>query len=205
MRKNLLFALVLLCSLVLGGCFAPPGGLRAVIATSPSPAQGEYPLTVTFDASGSSGDIVEYLWTFGDGVTGSGLTVTHTYASRGPYTAFLTVVARDGTRADAAVSVLVNSKLPVAQVTFSPTSGIRVGTEVTFDASASHDPDGEIAEYLWDFGDGTATSTTVPIATHRYRQPGQYAVSLVVKDREGDLSNPAVRLVVVSPGSCCGN
>ena len=54
---------------------------------------------VTFDASGSSdtdGTIVSYFWDFGDGNTGSGMTVTHTYTTQGNYTATLTVTDNDG-------------------------------------------------------------------------------------------------------------
>jgi hypothetical protein len=49
---------------------------------------------ISFDASGSSdsdGTIVSYDWHFGDGDTGSGVTVTHVYSSEGSYTVMLTV------------------------------------------------------------------------------------------------------------------
>jgi hypothetical protein len=46
---------------------------------------------VDFDASGSSADAVSYDWDFGDGNTGSGATVQHTYAGGGQYTVTLTV------------------------------------------------------------------------------------------------------------------
>jgi PKD repeat protein len=205
MRKTMLFALVALSSLILTGCFAPVTGLRAVITTIPSPAQGEYPLAVAFDGTRSSGDIVEYLWAFGDGATASGPTVTHTYAERGTYTVSLIVIAQDGGTTQAEATIVVHSKRPVAQFTFSPPSNITVNSTVTFDAGASHDPDGTIGEYLWDFGDGSSASTSVPTADHRFTQPGQYPVSLVVKDNEGDISTPHTRPLAVSAGGCCGN
>ncbi|MDD5764597.1 MAG: PKD domain-containing protein, partial [Candidatus Bipolaricaulis anaerobius] len=79
MRRHFLVAFTVAGSLALSGCFSPVTGLRAVISTIPNPAQGAYPLLITFDASRSSSGIVEYLWSFGDGTTGSGLTVSHTY------------------------------------------------------------------------------------------------------------------------------
>jgi hypothetical protein len=63
---------------------------------------------------------------------------------------------------------------------------------VAFDASASHDPQGPIATYAWDFGDG-ATGTGVN-ATHTYAQPGSYRVKLTVTD-SGGLTASTTRLV----------
>jgi PKD repeat protein len=60
---------------------------------------GFAPLEVDFDASASSdpdGDIVSYSWTFGDGSTGSGRTVSHRYAEPGSYTPTLTVTDNRG-------------------------------------------------------------------------------------------------------------
>lgn len=54
-------------------------------------------LVATLDASGSTdrdNDTLSYSWNFGDGTTGSGATVTHTYSVVGTYTATLT--AYDG-------------------------------------------------------------------------------------------------------------
>ena len=55
---------------------------------------GFVPFTTTFNASGSSdpdGDNLSYVWNFGDGTTASGVTISHTYVSRGYYTCNLTV------------------------------------------------------------------------------------------------------------------
>jgi len=48
---------------------------------------------VTFNASSSTDNIgiVSYEWDFGDGTTGTGITVNHTYANPGTYTVTLTV------------------------------------------------------------------------------------------------------------------
>jgi len=54
---------------------------------------------VTFNASGSSspnGSITSYQWDFGDGTTGSGLSVTKTYGSTTPVTVTLTVTDSTG-------------------------------------------------------------------------------------------------------------
>ena len=54
---------------------------------------------VSFDVSLSKdtdGDIVSYIWDFGDGTTSSGMMITHTYSTVGDYTVNLTVIDNDG-------------------------------------------------------------------------------------------------------------
>lgn len=64
-----------------------------------SPSSGGTPLTVAFNGSASNdpnGTIVTYFWSFGDGVTATGVSPLHTYAAEGSYTAMLTVTDDDG-------------------------------------------------------------------------------------------------------------
>lgn len=71
---------------------------------------------------------------------------------------------------------------PTAVIDASPVSGVPP-LEVNFDASESSDPDGNILEYTWDFGDGStgAGKTT----THTFQGEGNYTVTLTVKDDGG--------------------
>lgn len=73
---------------------------------------------------------------------------------------------------------------PVASFTYSPTSP-EVGETVYFNASASYDPDGNITQYEWDFGDGNSVNETDPITNHAYAEFGVYVVSLTVIDDAG--------------------
>jgi PKD repeat protein len=138
----------------------------------------------TLDGSGSvdpDGTIASYAWTFGDGSNGTGAHPSHAYSAAGPYTATLTVTDNRGGTATATVPVTagaVPNVPPVASYTTSCTF-----LACSFDGSGSSDPDGTVASYAWDFGDGaTATGAT---ATHSFGIAGTYSVALTVTDNSG--------------------
>lgn len=65
---------------------------------------------VAFDASLSTDkddNIIKYEWSFGDGSSGSGLSITHTYASTGTFTVVLKVTDEKGNTGTAQQSVVV--------------------------------------------------------------------------------------------------
>lgn len=81
---------------------------------------GTAPLSVSFDASSSydpDGTITNYLWDFGDGTTGNGAYVNHTY-SAGSFTAKLTVTDNSGASNSKTLTIL--SKAPVSTADTSP-------------------------------------------------------------------------------------
>ncbi|MDF2958058.1 MAG: Nitrous oxide reductase accessory protein NosD [Candidatus Alkanophagales archaeon MCA70_species_1] len=87
----------------------------------------------------------------------------------------------------------VSNEPPVASFTFSPARPV-VDEVVTFDASASFDPDGTIVSYEWDFGDGT--NGTGKVVNHSFASEGNYSVVLTVTD-DGGAKNSTARVVEV--------
>jgi subtilisin family serine protease/PKD repeat protein len=80
-------------------------------------------------------------------------------------------------KAVSAVPTTVNQP-PTACFTFTT-----AGLSATFSSSCSSDPDGTIASYSWDFGDGATSSTANP--SHSYAAAGTYTVALTVTDNKG--------------------
>jgi len=71
---------------------------------------------------------------------------------------------------------------------------------VSFDATGSSDPDGSIATYTWDFGDGSAGSGDR--VDHTFAEAGLYHVVLtVVDDRGGEASVQAPVFVSTAAGT----
>lgn len=86
---------------------------------------------------------------------------------------------------------------PVASFTYSPSSPV-AGQPVSFDASASYDPDGQIVSYAWDFNsDGRVdASGPGPTASYTFSTAGSYNVTLTVTDN-GGLSGSTTKTVQV--------
>ena len=105
----------IICSILFlcgcGGGSSPKNSAPEAVFTV-SADSGIAPLTVTFNASGSSdsdGTISSYTWRFGDSGTGSGSTVQHTYLSAGTYTARLTVTDDDDLTGTASLQIVVSA------------------------------------------------------------------------------------------------
>jgi len=67
----------------------------------------------------------------------------------------------------------------------------------TFNGAASSDPDGSIASYAWDFGDGG--SATGASASHTYAAAGTYSVRLTVTDDDGGTGTLTRDVTVIAP------
>jgi PKD repeat protein len=191
--------------LVPPGVILPPAGTpTAAFRFSPQPATANLP--VIFDASLSTpgsgaSQIVTYNWSFGDGTTGTGSPVTHTYSAQSAYNVTLTVTNDRGLTASTTQTVSVGSAaLPTPSFTVSPAAP-GVGEQVFFNASASQPgAGGAITSYRWTFGDGgTGSGSTI---THTYAAVGAYTVQLTVSDEAGlSATSPGTVVTVAVPGS----
>ncbi|HEY9841150.1 MAG TPA: PKD domain-containing protein [Candidatus Obscuribacterales bacterium] len=160
--------------------------------------------SVTFSASCTSsaesdcGSNPVYNWTFGDGSTATGQSVTHTYAEAGQYTPAVAVTGGTDPRASQPITVLtLNGKQ--AALSVSPQSLGVAGaadspqtTEFVFSARSQgyNNVGATSVNYHLDFGDGsqpvdlvdsTPDDDQFPTAAHKYTVGGSYTVKLDVQ------------------------
>lgn len=154
---------------------------QAPSANAGGPYNGVSNTPITFDASASSdpdGDSLTYTWNFGDGSTGIGMNATHAYATTGTFTVTLTVSDGSASSTPATAAVTIANRAPTANGG-GPYNSVR-NVPITFDGSASSDPDGDSLTYTWDFGDGTIGTGVSP--THAFISRGTFTITLTVSD-----------------------
>lgn len=171
---------------------------------SASPGSGPAPLTVEFSNAGSAdsdGSITSYSWSFGDGTGSSQPNPTHTYDSEGTFVATLSVTDNGGLSSTDTVTITVNpppNDPPIAVVNATPTSGY-VPLDVSFSSLGSSDPNGTIAAYSWNFGDGGTSNSANP--WHTYTSAGIFTATLTVTDDRGATNNASIAITVTNDPS----
>ena len=175
---------------------APPEPPVAII--SPATFSGDAPLTVSFDGS-SSTNAAAYSWFFGDGATANVSQTNHTFATPGTYTTALTVTNDQGQTHSANVTITVNettgSNTPPTAVISSSTAMGDAPLNISFNGTGSHDEEGPISSYLWNFGDGSQTSSTAT-TSHTYTTAGTFNASLTVTDSHGTTNTASTPVII---------
>lgn len=171
----------------------------AVIVASTTSGNG--PLSVTFDASGSTdpnGDSLSYSWSFENGDAATGITTTYEFTEFGDQTVTLTVNDGNGNSDSETISIeVINPNIaPIAAFTTDVENGI-APVSITFDASTSTDANNDPLTYSWDFGNGDVA--TGIMTTYEFTAVGAFDVKLTVSD--GELENSITKRIVVTDGN----
>ncbi len=204
-RKLILFGCVLgvgVAALALTSCALFNKPPVAGFTVGPS-TTGTAPFTVTLSGAASTdpeGEIATYAWDFGDGTTGSGKSVAHTYSVAGTFTIILTVTDNWDATDQAAKTIYVTAAAaagPTASFTMSASSGTSP-VSITFDASGTTYPGGTITAYEWTFGDGGNGFGQVTSHTYFSSSSRTYTVTLLVRASDGKTGTTS-KTVSVSP------
>jgi PKD repeat protein len=85
---------------------------------------------------------------------------------------------------------------PVADFEF-PDQSYYVNDTVLFNGSLSSDAEGDVLNYKWDFGDGSTSAEQNP--AHKYLVQGEFVVTLVVTDTQGQSQQKSHSITVGDP------
>ncbi len=144
----------------------------------------------------NGGFIKTWLWDFGDNTTSALQNPQHLYAAPGNYNVTLTVTNTSGCSSAIMMPVQINQK-PIAA--FLPSTPDCANQSITF-TDQSTSVDGNIVQWLWDFGDGaTQTVTSNQPLSHIYANTGAYTVKLTVVSSFGCSSDLMSQLVTIHP------
>jgi len=156
-----------------------------VIVFEASDTAGCKPLCVDFlnESSIASGNIISWLWNFGDGEESTESNPFHCYPDTGNYTVSLVGVSDHQCLTQLIFENYISVfPLPEAEFSFTPDSATIIDPTFYFtDESLG------ATEWYWDFGDGETTSNLIPHPVHTFptEEAGTYEVRLLAVNQYG--------------------
>jgi len=103
----------------------------APVADAGGPYSGTVGVPISFNGTGSSGSITSYQWSFGDGGTASGSTVSHAYGVATTYNVTLTVIGPGGQSTDTTQAFVSPPAIPLSVQVTLPKATYEIGESLT--------------------------------------------------------------------------
>ena len=170
--------------------------VKPVAGFTAGTTRGYAPFAVQF-TDASTGNPDTHSWDFGDGATSSDPNPAHTYTTAGTYTVALTVTGggQAHTEVKAAYITAVDPGVPPTAEFRADTTGGYAPLVVRF----FHQSQGDVDEWLWNFGDGATSAGQNP--EHAYTAAGTYTVTLTVQKAgaQSDTRTKAAYVTVDDP------
>ncbi|MFC1569961.1 PKD domain-containing protein [bacterium] len=166
-----------------------------IAAFSQDTTWGSPPLTVQF-MDQSQGEVTGYVWNFGDDTESSLLqNPEHTFSETGSYSVSLKVTGPGGSDSVMVENLIqVGVPKPIAVFSADTTWG-----ESPLAVQFTDWSQGEIDQYLWDFGDGVSSIDSNPV--HIYTDEGDYSVQLTVTGPGGSDTITVLQMIHVDPAT----
>ncbi len=162
-------------------------GTPPATVTITVPQRATYGQDVAMSATSSGGTPDTVSWTFGDGGTGTGIAVTHTYtAGISGVATYTIVVTAENNYGSASASGQIQVAKPFAATIIRPTANSKnpFGTPIAYEANRPADADlAEYITYTFAAGDGYISGT--PEFSHTPSTTGQFTATLTVNNGHG--------------------
>jgi len=175
-------------------------GSKTITVASMSILSSSFNYAPTFPSVGqmvqftdtSAGSPTSWSWDFGDGTSAVAKNPSHAFAAAGFYYVTLTVAGRGETQSMSRPVTVTSAAVLDASFTYNPTSPVD-GQAILFTDTSTGNP----TSWLWDFGDGTSSTSQSP--TYTYASVGSYNVVLSVTNSSN--SDKMSQTIIVSPDS----
>ena len=168
---------------------------KPVITVNGLPNGGCVPFTINPTATVMTVDAVNsWLWVFGDGATAVVQNPSHTYNSAGTYTVKLFITTTGGCTDSLVFTNGVRTGTNTVPNFSATPLTVCAGAPVQFTDLSTGNPD----QWLWEFGDGTSSSSQNPI--HAFDTTGVFTVKLTsFNNRCGDSTKKINYITVLPP------
>ncbi len=187
---------------VTDGCGSAPAQAPVTVTVNPLPVvlftalpiSGCPPLIVQFNDQSAvvGGNIVSWLWNFGDGNTSNIAAPTNTFYTSGSYDVTLTVTSNLGCSQTLTIPAMITvDPLPQARFNMSPSRTSVLDPKIHFTDKSTG---ATIVHY--DFGDGSASNE--PNTVHSYSATGTYIIEQVVENQFGCVDS-TTQFVTIDP------
>lgn len=182
---------------------AAESGTQPPIGSLDGPYASSEGATVSMSAAASSdpdGDVLTYEWSFGDGQSAAGSTVSHTFAQDGVYTVRLIVTDPLGL-ADTVTTTATVSNVAPAIAAF---DGATLLPHETYSPTGAFaDPGADRWSATVDYGDGTGVHALALNGqsfwlSHKYTTPGSFAVTVRISDDDATSARTQVVTVLTA-------
>lgn len=131
---------------------------------------------ITFYANANPSNTANYTWSFGDGSSGTGSTVTHTFTGNGPYYVCLSIADNFfGCNVTQCDTVYPGQGSGCDSYFFYMRDSLDALTQYFYGSSNSN-----VTSWFWDFGDGNYSTEQNPV--HTYTDSGYYMVCLTINN-----------------------
>lgn len=152
--------------------------------------------TIAASATDANPDYT-YAWTFGDGNSGSGQNVSHTYINTGTYE--VTLIVTDECGIEETSSQIVNINVPIIDGAFNIDASVCEQLTVW--------PVNPAGTHTWNFGDGSGDITGNQPITHTYASSGNYLITHTADNGCGDVLSETIQVTILPCGNppleCC--